>query len=79
VQFAGESAAQLKQLRSLQQPGVANFDDRFRRIQIAAHTKAVALFTRAQTATSAPLRTFAKQLLPVLEKHLAMAKALPQR
>ena len=54
------------------------FDRLYGQMQVMAHREAVGLFsTYAQAGTDPNLRTFAGQVLPHLEHHLAMARSLP--
>lgn len=54
-----------------------NFDRDFAKHQVAAHVNTIALFTRAsKEARSKEIKDFATTSLPVLKKHLEMAKKL---
>jgi len=55
----------------------ADFDGEFVKHEVADHTKAIALFTRASKEAKNPaIKDFATKTLPVLEKHLEAAKKL---
>lgn len=54
-----------------------NFDQDFLKHEVADHTEAVALFTRAsKEAKNRELKDFATKTLPVLQQHLEQAKKL---
>jgi len=53
------------------------FDREFASIQVKAHEEALKLHTDyAKAGQSAPLKTFAGAVVPVIQEHLKMAKAL---
>lgn len=55
----------------------ASFDPAYANNQVAAHEKAVELFTRAaDNLTDPDLQAFARTQLPTLKHHLEMARAL---
>ncbi len=66
------------QLDALAQTPPDQVEQAYIAAQIAAHDKAVALFTGfAQAGQPSALRDFAAQILPTLEEHQQHAKTLP--
>jgi putative membrane protein len=67
--------AKIDQLRAT--PATA-FDVSYRDMQVAAHQQAISLFqTYAAQGDNPILRAMAARTIPMLEKHLAAAQALP--
>ena len=67
--------ARIDQLRAT--PAMS-FDGTYREMQIAAHQQAISLFQiYAAQGDNPVLRSMASQTLPMLQKHLAAAEALP--
>jgi putative membrane protein len=75
---AKPSLLQRTSLKLLDTHKGASFDDDYaENIGVDAHESAVELFSEAaQDGDDAEVKTFAQQTLPVLQKHLEMAKAL---
>jgi putative membrane protein len=66
-----------QQLTELQNAG-ANFDTVYAQQQVAAHQEALNLMqTQAQSGTSEPLKAFAAETAPIIERHLGEARNLP--
>lgn len=62
----------------LQSLPAASFDTAYRDMQVAAHQQAIALFQNyAAGGDNSTLRSMASQAIPMLQKHLAAAEALP--
>ena len=56
----------------------ADFDRAFSRMMLKSHEKGVDLFEKQSTkGTDADLKAFAAKILPTLQEHLQMARALP--
>jgi len=67
--------AKIDQLRATP---AASFDAAYRDMQIAAHQQAITLFqTYAAQGDNPILRSMASRAIPMLQKHLAAAQALP--
>ena len=67
--------AKIDQLRATP---ATSFDSAYRDMQIAAHQQAITLFqTYAAQGDNPILRSMASRALPMLQKHLAAAEALP--
>jgi putative membrane protein len=70
-------AAHQAKIDSLRQAEGRQADELFARMQVAAHEDALALYRAyAEAGDNAALKQFARQTIPVLEQHLAMAKKL---
>ena len=54
----------------------ASFDREYVNSMVAAHQKAIALFTNASKGTDADVRAFAEKTLPTIREHLRMAQEL---
>jgi putative membrane protein len=72
-------AAHKQKLDKLQSLSGAQFDDQFKKDQVAGHQDAVKLYeSYAQKGDHADLKKFAQDTLPKLKQHLQHAQALPQ-
>ncbi len=74
----GMLPAQQAMLTQLQSAGTGyGFDQQFQQIQIQAHQSALSLHQNyANSGDLAPLRSVAAQIVPVVQRHLAMAQSL---
>lgn len=72
---ASATSADQKQMNSLEKLQGPNFDQRFARDEVSDHEKTVAKFQKeANTTHDSGLRQMIESSLPVLQKHLGMAK-----
>jgi putative membrane protein len=71
---SAEAAQQMKQLWAATD---SLFDSEARRIAIEDHQKDIALYEAEASKGSGPAADYARQTLPVLQRHLQMAEALP--
>jgi putative membrane protein len=68
-----------KMLDKLQTLNGAQFEDQFKKDQVAGHQEAIKLFGNyAQKGDQADLKKFAQDTLPTLKQHLQHAQALPK-
>lgn len=70
-----EAQAAYQKLSSL--TGAA-FDHAFAAEMVGGHEKAIAFFTEQTNSGDAAIAAYAKETLPTLQKHLEMARSLPQ-
>ena len=72
-------AAHKQKLDKLQSLSGAQFEDQFKKDQVAGHQDAVKLFERyAQKGDQPDLKIFAQETLPKLKEHLQHAQSLPK-
>ncbi len=72
----GVSPEAQQEMSRLQNLSGAQFDSEFIRFMVKDHQKDVEEFREVSTSGSGPTQQFASQTLPVLEKHLQIAKSL---
>ncbi|MDR6937042.1 DUF4142 domain-containing protein [Luteibacter sp. 3190] len=69
-----------KMIDALSRLNGADFNREYRKMMIADHEEAVAMFeVEIEKGSSPELKAFAKKTLPTLKHHLQEAKALPQK